>query len=780
MTLYQQCWGNMTADKSDQGNSLPSPDERPVAWVSLFRTARAPLAVLLLAAVGLILPPQTDDMLAALMDGGKSAWLPSLFFQVSLAVLSISAWYWARTLIDARFDVVGTRADRRKLVESDPRINPFALAAVPWLVVILSVLLGLSLIPRGQYLPNLVMLAVWVAGFAALAAYSWSHPAATQKKRTGEASTSSLGEWLHSVPSRLRLLARRAPGPAWIATSIVIGALVLFALGAAASFVRWQPLDHIALPSRIARIFPGPSAALICLGLIIGPLSVLTFLFDGLRLSWTIKGQTIGLVRPPVILLLLIWIGVAPYFFSLHTVRVVPSDVAAARDNLGEFFTKWASACAPPDGSTLRPIIVAVSGGASRAAVWGASVLQKVEEATPTVHGPTVFAVSSVSGGSLGVAAYMALLRNLPADQLCAQGSTDARKAQMAWLGKMPLAHDALGPLLAATVAVDAPRALLSPFAALVRWMSGSQPWGGDRAEWIERAFEGIWKDATPQPDGILFDAPFLSLFYDGPHRIRPGMPIWIANGTETGTGGRLFTVPFAPDPAAWPFLAARDVLFALQADVSISTAINNTARFPYLEPSGELLAPPDARQPPPHPQLRILRGETREIIDGGYFENEGLQTALELARWLKTEGPKLLGGRSVAPIIVQATGDGNAQVAEKDVVRCSNRQADDPRAPSPVNPPLQLLAPIFGLNNVRGGHAAVVLRTAKAAHCADGFFHLYLPGETSGNGSGVRTDVPLNWVLSDGTTAFIRAAIEDKDIGNADEGQRLATILAH
>src|ERR1700730_7492390 len=125
----------MTADRPGQGSSLPSPDERPVSWGSLFRTARAPLAVLLLAAIGLILPPQTDDMLAALMDGGKSAWLPSFFFQVSLAVLSISAWYWARTLIDARFDIEGTRADRRRLVESDPRINPFALAAVPWVIV---------------------------------------------------------------------------------------------------------------------------------------------------------------------------------------------------------------------------------------------------------------------------------------------------------------------------------------------------------------------------------------------------------------------------------------------------------------------------------------------------------------------------------------------------------------------------------------------------------------------------------------------------------------------
>ena len=127
----------------------------------------------------------------------------------------------------------------------------------------------------------------------------------------------------------------------------------------------------------------------------------------------------------------------------------------------------------------------------------------------------------------------------------------------------------------------------------------------------------------------------------------------------------------------------------------------------------------------------------------------------------------------------MQATGDGNAQVAEKDVVRCSNRQADDPRAPSPVKPPLQLLAPLFGLNNVRGGHAAVVLRRQRPDIAQMGFSTSIFPARR-GNGSGVRTDVPLNWVLSDGTTAFIRAAIEDKDIGNAGEGQRLATTFAH
>ena len=185
----------------------------------------------------------------------------------------------------------------------------------------------------------------------------------------------------------------------------------------------------------------------------------------------SIKGQRIGLARPPVILLPWIWIALAPYFFSLHTVRVLPSDVAAARDDLGEFFTKWASACAPPDGSTVRPIIVAVSGcGASRAAVWGASVLQKVEEASPTQDtGQPCLLRSAASQAAPWVS------RPIVAFCLCATfRSTNSaprdrpRRAQgpdglMARQNAVDSTHDALGPLLAATVAVDAPRALLKP-----------------------------------------------------------------------------------------------------------------------------------------------------------------------------------------------------------------------------------------------------------------------------------------------------------------------------
>jgi len=81
---------------------------------------------------------------------------------------------------------------------------------------------------------------------------------------------------------------------------------------------------------------------------------------------------------------------------------------------------------------------------------------------------------------------------------------------------------------------------------------------------------------------------------------------LWIANGTDAGTGGRLVTVPFLPIVPAPKGadrgcdgtrafrmavrLGDRCVLSCCGGDVPISTAIDNTSRFPYLEPSGELL----------------------------------------------------------------------------------------------------------------------------------------------------------------------------------------------
>ena len=316
-------------------------------------------------------------------------------------------------------------------------------------------------------------------------------------------------------------------------------------------------------------------------------------------------------------------------------------------------FGAWASTCQPGPG-TVRPIIVAVSGGASRAAIWGERILHEAEQDTGG-KGPRVFAVSSVSSGSLGVAAYMPALAGMEDSKRC--GDDAARQAQMHLLQNHELSEDALGPLLGGALLVDIPRALFTPLPQIIRGLSGRDPRGGDRAEALERSFEGLWRGVTvtndqKKPCGL--DRPNLSLFYEG-GSMGPAMPLWIANGTDLATGNRLVTVPFDPHKA-WPLSAAEDALAALGADVPLSTAINNTARFPFLEPAGE-------------------------VIDGGYFDNEGLQTALDLADWLHRDGPSFVNGRAVDPIIVQATGDGDVLPSEN-VVRCGSRKDDHRKSP--------------------------------------------------------------------------------------------------
>ena len=163
----------------------------------------------------------------------------------------------------------------------------------------------------------------------------------------------------------------------------------------------------------------------------------------------------------------------------------------------------------------------------------------------------------------------------------------------------VPLAGDALGPLLGGWLLDDIPRSAFDPLAAVIRVVTGHRPNGGDSAEAIEHGFEDLWRDvrqaAIPKamPE---WDQSFLSLFYtDSAGTYRRGMPLWFANGTDATTGNRVITSPIAAPEGResifpWPFRGGRDFHTLTGGDVSIATAINNTARFPYLEPFGEML----------------------------------------------------------------------------------------------------------------------------------------------------------------------------------------------
>jgi hypothetical protein len=245
-------------------------------------------------------------------------------------------------------------------------------------------------------------------------------------------------------------------------------------------------------------------------------------------------------------------------------------------------------------------------------------------------------------------------------------------------------------------------------------------------------------------------------------------------SASQARSGSRVLTEPFSSFGAvSWPFRAATDAIGLLDADVPISTAINNSARFAYLEPAGELSSMASAP--------RQMRGRTAQLIDGGYFDNEGLQTAYELALWLQEQHPQ---GRTIEPIVVQATANADLVLAAKDqVVRCPDAPVEAPTGSGEAPQVLQLLAPVLGLYNVREAHTAVLLREVRDHYCEvrpgiRHFFHFYLfQGEAQ--------DIPLNWLLSAASVAAIRAQLPinepnpatDKG-GNAIELAALRTAL--
>ena len=727
----------------------------------MVRAARAPVAVLAFGLGALFLPPQTEDMVAALDD---SLW-KQVVFQASLIFLAMSAWFWSRTVLAALFEIRDADAppkrDFRLRRTTASVVDQRAFDWLPRGLFAGAAFAGIISLPWSESLASGSVAVVWL--LVALTGFRMrksKFPRLVNKRvpdvRRADQKSVREGKWTAVFPV-LRALTWHPFDTIWrrllklfdyAPISRLVGRLSLalgifaFVAGGVESFLPAGILPN-SWPGFAALCsiwFPGPSVALIGLGLMIGPLTALTFVADAWHTQIHVGATKIGPRRPPVLLLLGIWIFIfVPYRWDMHAVRTYVPDKNGApalsclesRRPLEELLKAWNECAVVPPDQPLHPVLVAVSGGATRAGLWGMRVLQKIEEAADN-HGHNVFVVSSVSGGSLGAAAYMALRASMTDEKGCPGPLPSTRTDEKL----LVLGGDALGPLLAGRLLGDLPRGLLAVFSEPIRWLLGSPTKihrGGDSAEAIERGFERLWRPTAESLGAVSFDKSFLSLFYQA-DKLRRGMPIWIANGTDALTGNRIVTVPFRSDVKSepndcrnWPIRGAKDALGLLEADVPISTTINNTARFPFLEPAGTMLSQADGKG-------------AGVLIDGGYFENEGLETALDIAEWLDHCGSFLVG-RWIDPIIVQVTGDGEGD--GQDVVRCS-AGGDGPVTPS-TGSVLQLLAPIAGIYNVRGGHSTASLHQVRGQYCPPNsphFFHFYLPALGGKN-------VPLDWILS-------------------------------
>jgi hypothetical protein len=570
--------------------------------MSLIRTARVAYAFQALVAAALLLPPQMRDMLAALSETRDLlAWVS---FPASMAVFGFLCWYWARATLSARFDLPDTRRAWDQAVAcgqhgSRPFVRNAPLHIVPQAPIpiagVTGLLLALQSGAAGLGVATLAcLLAVWflvdhrrrIRGWLRRTLLRHHHfiDEALPRETVRLRSTYNARIWLQRAPFRLRKIMQRAPGGTGPAAGLLALSVGTFLVTALASYFPATRQDDAR--NLIWTVWHGPTPVLLGCALMVGPMSVLSFVLDGLRLSVWVRAAPVCCSRPPAIAALLFMTTVAPGFVALHAVRTVAGPLPA-RPALPAHWQAWQAACGPG----TRPIVVAISGGAARAAVWGAAVLAEIDRVAAGRHA-AIYALSTVSGGSLGAASYLSARATLPG--LCAL--SPAMQAPFATYAKALGAADSIGPLLAGAVLSDVPRALFG-------WlpeMLGAPMRGGDRAAAIERSFEANAVHAahkagmSPMP----LDAPYLSL-------AGPGMPLWIGVATEQETGGPVLLLP-VHGGLDWPFDGAADLLAQLGADVPISTAVNATARFPFLEPVGIA------------PSLRFS-GQGLELIDGGY-----------------------------------------------------------------------------------------------------------------------------------------------------------------
>jgi len=300
--------------------------------------------------------------------------------------------------------------------------------------------------------------------------------------------------------------------------------------------------------------------------------------------SWIVYGSAIVYVgqrlRLPVIRFLLICVILFSFWNNNHDIRylatIPPTKVPDVEDQYRSWYTNL---CARyPEEKNPPVIIVATAGGGIRAALWTATVLGALQDSN-RAFADHVFAISGVSGGSLGATVF---------DGLVKYGNTGGIRAQ----AQKILAHDFLSPALAYMLFPDMLQQFL-PFR--VRAF--------DRATALEKAWESAWKDATGNDS---FNQDFFSLWQGTAGQ---GVPSLFLNGTSVENGQRMVVSNMRFDAS---FVSAIDVNAQLTNAIRLSTAVDMSTRFCYVSPSGRFK-------------------DRSHVVDGGYFENSGTATVLDI-----------------------------------------------------------------------------------------------------------------------------------------------------
>ncbi len=665
---------------------------RAFGWA--LHLTRANLILLILTSV-LLSVPQGHDLLRGMAEDGGLKYL-SLYGGTLLWAASL--WLWARVLLDVDFP--HALASWRQLAPYR-KLLPRLFGLVAFAVVTLN--LG----NVTQWHPTAYLMGVEGLLFLAAVTYRRSLGRWIAHVLRAEAPTTHWA-WAEPIggdrepPPRRHLYQSLGKARDTIAAATFLLGLLLFLWGMLAPLNMGRTLDTLLL-------------------LMLWSATTLP-LFSVITYHATRKGI-------PIVLISLLLLALFSASNDNHAIRQLDSGAKPdQRPELEAALRQWHDAHC--DEQTCDPfVLVATAGGGIRAAYWTGTLLGTLQDATGGRFDDRLFAISGVSGGSVGATIYRAVIANRDSGVL-------APIQQI-------LGHDYLGPVAAGLLYRDALQRLL--------------PWPvfDDRAKVFEQGLEAGFAQVIPE--GRLG---LESSFVETARLDRRPWPALFLNATWSDNGRRIVAAGLRTESLAPPAdtrVLYQDLLNTLGGDMRLSTAAHNSARFPFVSPPGGW-RPADFAAP-----------EWQRLQDGGLFENYGAETALEIAgaaaRLWQREWK-----RELRPYVILISSDPSlpANLAEFS-----------------HNPPLgfgyEVLSTLRSYATSRNGHgveAASRLHSWVAARDKGSgesrFFHLRMcPGENRDQ------EPPLGWFLSATAQAEINGYLQGDDACRHGNARALASLTA-
>lgn len=539
--------------------------------VRLVLPLRVNLIIVALLATVFWFPDQAHDIFVGLTEDVQNSWSKVGQLATSAAVLGLLLWFTSESLLIH----LGKPVRDIKFNRCAREFLPILLAAAPFAIVALAFLatraeLFSSAMPESvvKLRRRMAAAAIIVGTFAvALVVLACALSAATQTPNAELQPKSRFGKIARPISQGWTHAARFTAAHRFIWATAATVALV------AGSTALLTP--------KFASLI-GP-AAMLCYAAVLWCL-----LFHPLLLL-------LGHYRVPLLTLLIVLGAI----FGLsdcndnHAIRLLDRPLVRPLPTAAQALNEWLAT--RPDYVTDKPypvFIVAAEGGGIRNAYWTAITLAHLADRHYAFRGH-LFAVSGVSGGSVGAIVYAALVR--------AQEGAGRKREDLVPRARRILSEDLLSPVVAKGAIADLAQQFLPACKIL------------DRAITLEQGLEWAWNKYEAD---FVFNLGFYGL---RPEDNSTNTPYLVLNTTEVETGQRVPVAHLIPDSTAGGSMKVfADVV---NSDIRLSTAAFLSARFPVVTPAGSVRFGVDGRK--------------YRYVDGGYFDNSATATVYDMLREL-------------------------------------------------------------------------------------------------------------------------------------------------